>query len=1399
LALSIVAPQLAVAAGSSVAIVANLGGALTVRSASGGSHDVGGAQPLRSGDTIMTGVNALASINLAGAMRARLGTGTVAQYFAHAAAPTLRLESGSLCVAADIPSVAIAASDAVVTAVDAPAVFDVSFGPGGTRLALYAGSISTAVGGGSPLVLHAPAAMATTAAGGLATAAFDATAATFAQLPCPDRADAIAKAQVVPSPEPTSVAGASGGGGGGGGGVLGILAGIVGLAAIAGGHGGGGGGGSVQPPPLPSPSPGTLQVAPTSISLVVGGPSQTVAASEINLAGPISASAPDPAVATVSPPSHSSPATFTVSPVGPGSTSFAVTDGHGASVTVSVSVGAPGALTVSPTDFHTVPVNATGLLLNVSESNYDGAFSVTPNHPNVVTVGGGGNGPTPPPYLVTPQAAGSAMISVKDSLNHSVAVPITIAGPINDQPNQLNAITGPTNFLSTDPFYAGTLTATAKPAGIVSIAGGGTSPATFTVTPVAQGNTIITVSDSLGQKATVPVSVSTGGLVLNPTSLTFSNPAGQALTFNATEPNYTGFITPSGCPSTIVGVSPTVGTGPSQTFTVTSAGPGTCTLTVVTGDHTANESITVFGDLVVTPTALMYGDINVHKTVTIAEQNYTGSFNVANNTCGTIATVGNPSSGGPNATLDVQSKAAGSCSFQIDDDHGGSMTVSVTVGPFGSPSPSPASLSLSLTNPLIGTFTVTESGYAGSFRAASLDCAPFVTFNPGPATSFTVHAVAAGSCTIRVTDDHGGSAPVAVSVAGSLMVSPTSHTFTDVGLTTQISISEQNYAGLFTIANTAGCAGIVTFSALSGNGPIFSLGVTSAGGGNCTFDVQDVFGASTPVTVTVGPFGSIVPTPNPLTLDAVVNMSGTVTVSESGYAGLFTPTSTDCSGIATFPSAGFPSTLLVTQAGAGTCHIQIADDHGGSATETVVVNGALMLAPNPLTFSDVNVTSLINVDEPNYMGTFTVANDTCAGIVATVGSFAGPGPSTTLSVTSKASGSCTFAVADTDGQSVTQTVNVGPFGPPTPSVTELQLNTVNPTSGTFTINEIGYTGMFTLTPSSACAGVAGVSPGSGNSSTTFTVTAGGTVGTCGIRIVDDTNQPANVEVEVSGGTMSVTPASLQFASSTSPAQTVTASDTGATVFVCIVSDLLDFSASVTSQSTGTATCTIAPTNANPLFTGTAQVTFTDSIVGSSSVVQVAIGVMPLGKHHRVALPGGPRHVPLPGGPKRVPKVGGRPSPAPVGRAPVQGSPLTPGGPKNPIVQPHPAPAVPHLPLDGGRPQQPGGAAFQLSAQMAMLSGPGQQATITISAPDNAGLISASSSAPSIASVNITGPMGPTRILEIAARAPGLALIRIVDELGHTQFVRVMVAAPAPVKGRPLPIPPKPAGPPRRSM
>jgi hypothetical protein len=1163
---------------SAVAIVSNLGGALTVRDAGGTSHDVAGAQPLRSGDTVMTGINALASIGLAGSLRARLGAGTVVQYYPSNPAPSFRLSAGAMCVAASQVGVTIAAGGTTLTSVDTHAVFDIATGHDGTTIVLYAGSVAAVASGSKSNVVRAPAAFAALPGGQFTAAPFDATAATLASMPCPDRDSARNTLRTLPSPSPSAeptIAASSGGGGGGG--ILGVLAGIVGLAALAGHGSSGGGGGSTGPPPGPSPTPGGLQVSPTSLSFSIGGLSQTVTATETNYGGPITATSPNPTIATVSPPSSLSPATFSVTPVGAGNTTFIVSDNHGGAITVSVAVATPGALTVSPLNFQTQPINSPPLLLHVSESKYSGPFIVTPDHPNIIVIGGGGSGPTPPPFTVAPtqHVAGNAIITVSDSLNHKVTVPITIAGPIVNNPNVLNAITGATTFKSTDAFYTGVLSATSDNDSVATVAGGGSGPGpvTFTVTPHVQGNANIKVVDTLGQISIVPVSVSTGGLVLNPTSLTFNNPSGESLPFNATEPNYEGTITPTGCPTTVVTVAPPVGQGPSQNFTVVSAGPGNCTLTVATGDHTANEKITVFGDLKVSPPTLTFTDIGVTLPVDVTEANYTGAFFIQANTCPGIADVGDPTSGGPDATVNVTSHnslSGGTCGFQVADDHGGAQPVFVTVGPFGLP----------------------------------------------------------------------------------------------------------------------------------------------------------------------------VPSPDTLTLNTVNHTSDVINVAELNYTGQFTSSSTDCTGIATFTPASV-KTFNVSVVAAGTCHIQFADDHLQSATATINVDGKLTLTPNPVDFTDINITLPVHIDEPNFTGAFSIVSDNCTSVIANLGP-PGSGPASTLNVTSVAQGTCTFAIQDTDGQSVTETVNVGPFGLPVSSPTELDLNTGSLT-GTFTISEAVYTGNFTLTPSSACAGVADVAPLTGNSSTTFTVTATGPVGTCGIRFADDMGQNGNIEVEVAGGTLVVNPAALFFALNTSPPLDVAASDPNATAFTCVSSDATDVSATITSQVTGSATCSVGPTNNNPLFTGTAQVTFADSNPGSSAVVQVGVGVQPLSKHHRV----------------------------------------TPGGVKRPL----PAPRGPNPPVVSGRPlPNPNGQPFELSAQQLTLSAPSGRQTIEANVFDYRGALAASSSAPRIVDVVVMPGSGPVRLIAFVAKAPGTAIVRIDDDRGNSRNVRVIVAAAIPNRPGPNPKP-----------
>jgi hypothetical protein len=69
-----------------------------------------------------------------------------------------------------------------------------------------------------------------------------------------------------------------------------------------------------------------------------------------------------------------------------------------------------------------------------------------------------------------------------------------------------------------------------------------------------------------------------------------------------------------------------------------------------------------------------------------------------------------------------------------------------------------------------GTFTVTENGYAGALTASNgtPSCAGIATVAPaagtGPSATFTVTAVAAGICQIKVQDTNGQTVAVSITV-----------------------------------------------------------------------------------------------------------------------------------------------------------------------------------------------------------------------------------------------------------------------------------------------------------------------------------------------------------------------------------------------------------------------------------------------------------------------------------------------------------------------------------------------------------------------------------------------------------------------------------------------------------
>ncbi len=956
-----------------------------------------------------------------------------------------------------------------------------------------------------------------------------------------------------------------------------------------------------------------------------------------------------------------------------GSTTISVKDDHNGTQTVDITVTPPGGISVNPGSL-TFLSGGASQTFKASESSYTGPITAESNDTNSCDClwlgkwSGSGN-----LYSVACRCWHDNHHRERGSC--SSYGDITVIGPLTTDKGSLTFLgtTNSQNFTASDPSYTGALSAMSGDTTVATVSPGshGGPQATFTVTPVAAGNTTITVSDTFGGSATVNVSVSTGGLTVNPTSLTLTI-GGSTETFTGSEANYTGHISASSNDTGKATVSPAFGPGPGPvTFTVTPVSAGNPAI-AITDNHGGGPifvNLTITGPLTSPANVTFDGSSSSPQDVNVSDPNYSGSI-TASSSDASVATVNSPQNG-PNATFSVTPKKQGTSTLTFTDANNGSDTTLVTVNP-GSLSVSTSSVTLNGAGDT-APFTASERFYTGAISAATGDntvatVSPASGAGPGP-VSFTITAVGPGTTNITVTDNHGGSQPISVTVTATPVLSPGSLSFTDVGVGKPVTISEPGYNGNLTrTGDTCGSMGIATVlpNPVAVSGTITVTSSSTASGGSCQFAYKDSLGnTSSPVSVTVGPFGPISPNPTTLTFNDVGSgNSQTFTASESHYSGQLTIDASACAGIATVsPNSGASGTTFTVTpvAGGGPCNVNISDDHTQSATVSVTV---------------------------------------------------------------------------------------GPFGPVSPSVASLPL-TVGGSNGTFTVSESGYNGNFNIVQSS-CTSIASVSPSSGTSSQTFTVMPLG-AGNCGVVVNDDHSGTATVDVFVTAGSITVTPNTLQFPPNSSGTMTFVASDSACGVFDTM-SAIPDGTVAASVSPSGPTLCQ----GANITYTVTAggsngrgSVMVTDS-AGGSATVSVGVGMSPLNKkHHPVGL-----HKGVPSAPGHT-RPGGIRTPLPL---PI---PLRPGSPGTPIGGGASSPSASNNPLEA-------------SASTLMLVSSGSAQSVRISEAGYTRQFTIMSSNASVAVTSVQMAAGPEVTLTISPRTAGSATIRIADDHGGVQIIQVIV-------------------------
>jgi hypothetical protein len=191
--------------------------------------------------------------------------------------------------------------------------------------------------------------------------------------------------------------------------------------------------GAAGSPTVPISS--AVQLAPGSLSLTGTGSAnaKTFFAFENFYSGTLTESDtcnPSAGIlASVSPSSGTSPATFTVTPRAVGACTVKISDANGQSATESVSV-ASGTIVLAPTSLSFLAAGSGfAQTFTASETGYPGTFTQTntcnPSGGTIATVSPA-SGTAPVTFTVTPQSAGTCTITVSDSNGQSAGLTVTV-------------------------------------------------------------------------------------------------------------------------------------------------------------------------------------------------------------------------------------------------------------------------------------------------------------------------------------------------------------------------------------------------------------------------------------------------------------------------------------------------------------------------------------------------------------------------------------------------------------------------------------------------------------------------------------------------------------------------------------------------------------------------------------------------------------------------------------------------------------------------------------------------------------------------------------------------------------------------------------------------------------
>jgi FecR protein len=360
---------------NSYPVATNLQGSVAIVGLDGTTHNVTSTRLVHSGETVLTGVDSMAIVDLADVGRVLLGPATKATTYSDGTKLAFQLATGALCVQSQQTNASVDAGPLTVKPVTSNTVFDIGRTQSRTELAVYQGSVSETANGVQATALLAKGSAQVLSGQGPQPADMRAVSADFSNLGCPE-------ASIVQAALPPTGAGS---GRSSAGGILGALLGIGAiLAAVS--HSGGGSSSGV---PAPGPSSRTPTPTPT------GPPTPTPLPSPSILPSILPSLTPNPSPSPVASPTPT-----------PSATAAASQARRADAAPISVQ---PALVVTSIGETRS---------FTVSEPGYAGAFHANSDSSAIIITSSAAYGPTAT-FTVTARGPGSATITVIDDYGNS--------------------------------------------------------------------------------------------------------------------------------------------------------------------------------------------------------------------------------------------------------------------------------------------------------------------------------------------------------------------------------------------------------------------------------------------------------------------------------------------------------------------------------------------------------------------------------------------------------------------------------------------------------------------------------------------------------------------------------------------------------------------------------------------------------------------------------------------------------------------------------------------------------------------------------------------------------------------------------------------------------------------